>query len=81
MKRYSAAEKLRRAENLSKGKYDLEVLVSYDYKVEQFSEYHFRINNRLDVWPTSKKYYDQRTMRKGEYDGLEKFVRQFLPMG
>jgi hypothetical protein len=66
-------------QNLQQGKTDLETLVAYDYTVEQFSDYHFRINGRLDVWPSSRRYYDQKTQRKGEYNSLEFFVRGFLP--
>lgn len=67
-------------QNLEKGKEALEILVSWDYAVEQFSEYHFRINSRLDVWPTSKKWYDRKTGRKGEYEELESFVKRYLPI-
>jgi hypothetical protein len=66
-------------QNLQLGKTDLKTLVSYDYTVEQFSDYHFRINGPLDVWPSSRRYYDQKTQRKGEYNSLEFFVREFLP--
>jgi len=76
---YTKAEKAQRALNLSQGEFALERLVAFDYRVSQFSEYHFRVNERLDIWPTSKKYYDQKTMRKGEYDDLEDFVKEFLP--
>lgn len=80
MNRRSEAEKAKRAANLFEGKYQMEVLVAYDYRVVQLSEYHFRINNRLDVWPSSKKWWDNKTMRKGEYENLEKFVKKFLPL-
>lgn len=66
--------------NLTAGEVALENLVSWDYTVKQFSDIHFRINNRLDVWPTTKKYYDHKTFRKGYYEELESFVRKFLPI-
>lgn len=75
---YTKAEKEQRALNLFQGEQDLEVLVAFDYKVVQFSEYHFRVNDRLDLWPTSKKWWDSKTMRKGEYDDLVQFVKGFL---
>lgn len=79
-KKLSKAEKAQRALNLFQGEMELEELVAFDYRVVQYSEYHFRINNRLDVWPSSKKWYDQKTLRKGEYENLSKFVKEFIPL-
>lgn len=36
---------------------ELEILEAHDYKILHFSEYHFRINDKLDVWPTARKYF------------------------
>lgn len=72
-------KKLAKIANLSAGKDALEILVAYDYDVYQLTEYHFRVNRRLDIWPSSKKWYDLKTMMKGTYDDLEKFVKEFLP--
>lgn len=70
--------KLTKISNLSAGKEALEILVAYDFEVYQLSDYHFRINNRLDIWPSSKKWYDLKTGMKGEYGDLEKFTKSFL---
>lgn len=67
-------------QNLADGKAALERLVAWDYMVVQLSEYHFRINNRLDVWPSTRKWWDVKTQRKGEYDELESFVKKFIPI-
>lgn len=75
----SQAEKLIRRNNLIKGEEELEILVAWDYRVRHLDTYHFRINDRLDVWPSSKKWFDQRTRRSGTYDNLESFVEGFLP--
>lgn len=69
--------KLTKIANLNAGKEALEVLVAHDYEVYQLSEYHFRINRRLDIWPSSKKWYDLKTTAKGQYEDLEKFVKLF----
>lgn len=74
-------KKLAKIANLESGKSALEVLVAYEYAVYQLSEYHFRINRRLDIWPSSKKWYDLKTMMKGQYEDLEKFVKGYLPYG
>ncbi len=65
-------------ENWQKGTEALEILVAWDYKVQPFSDIHFRINDRLDVWPSTKKWYDLKTQRKGVYEELESFVKKFL---
>lgn len=58
-----------RRQNLSDGAKDLEILVALDYQVIPFSEYHFRINNEMDVWPSSKKY-----MRFGQVHTYENLI-------
>lgn len=66
--------------NWERGTEELDNLVSFDYEVKAFTDIHFRINRRLDVWPSTRSWYDIRTGRKGKYGagGLEKFVKDFL---
>lgn len=64
--------------NLSEGEKMLEILVAEDFQVVQFSEYHFRIEGRLDIWPSTRKWYDKKTMRKGSYGNLIPFIRKFF---
>ena len=66
-------------QNLEEGKDALERLVAWDYTVQQFSEIHFRVNGRLDVWPSTKKWWDSRRNVTGVYDELESFVKMYLP--
>lgn len=65
--------------NWEKGLEALDNLVAFDYTIKPFSDIHFRINGRLDVWPSTKSWYDLKTQRKGKYEELEKFVKEFLP--
>lgn len=51
-----------------------EILAAYDNVIIQLSEHHFRINDRLDVWPSTKKYYDLKSHIKGDYGDLVGFV-------
>jgi hypothetical protein len=67
-----------RRRNLAQGKEDLEQLVALDFDVVPFSPYHFRINGRLDVWPSSKKWFDKSTGRHNSYDSLIPFVQDFF---
>jgi hypothetical protein len=49
---------------------ELETLVAFDFDVKQFSPYHYRIEDRLDIWPSSKKWFDRITHAKGTYQSL-----------
>lgn len=71
--------KRRKQANLKAGEAELEELVAFDYQVVQLSPYHFRINGRLDVWPSSKRWWDCRTFGKGDYQDLVAFVKAHLP--
>ena len=74
----TATKKLTRKKNLEGGYEDLDILAAQDYDVHEFSQYHFRVNNRLDVWPSSKKYWDCQLGKKGTYENLVEFVNQFF---
>lgn len=57
----------------------LECLVAWDFKVQPFSAIHFRVNDRLDLWPSTRKWYDTKSHRKGSWEGdLEEFVKSYL---
>ncbi len=64
--------------NLREGSEELEILVAEDYQVVQFSPYHFRVNDKLDIWPSSRKWYDRRTKGRGQYKDLLMFVRSAI---
>lgn len=66
--------------NRQEGEEALEILVAWDYQVSQLSQYHFRINGRLDIWPSTRAWYYLPTHEKGRYEHgkLEQFVRGFL---
>jgi len=45
------------------------------YKIEQKTEYHFRINDHIDIWPARGKYHDLKTNERGVVEGsLLKFL-------
>ncbi len=67
--------KKNKQKNWEAGTAAMENLVAFDFDVKAFSDIHFRINRRLDVWPTTKRWYDIRTHRKGAYEELERFVK------
>lgn len=74
----SKIKRLEKVRNLEKAEEILAVLVAYDFEVKQFSKFHFRINHRLDIWPSSKKAYDIVLHRKFVYSDLEEFIKEVL---
>lgn len=39
------------------------------FEIEQITGFHFRVNNRLDYFPTNDKYHDLVTGKRGEIRG------------
>lgn len=51
------------------------------FKVRAMTEYHYRINERLDIYPTGTKWHDIETGKRGFYRGPQKlkaFVEKFF---
>ncbi len=61
---------------LRKGEESMEELVALDFSVFPLSEYHFRINYTLDVWPSTGKWHDRSSGKRGTYSNLLEFVKQ-----
>ena len=72
--------KAAKKENLIAGEAALQNLVAWGYAVHPFSDVHFRINRRLDVWPSTRRWYDTRSGGRGQYAELESFVKGLLPL-
>lgn len=74
--------KQQKKQNLRENEFDVSKLVAlYECEIKQMSEYHFRINDRVDFWPSSKKWWDKKTGRKGDYEDLVDFVKEYLHLG
>ncbi len=50
------------------------------YKVRKLTEYQYRINDRLDIYPTWAKWHDIKTGARGEFKGKRviEFVDEFF---
>lgn len=60
---------------------EFDILAAYDHEILQLSHYHFRINRRLDVWPSTQKAYDILSHEKFTYDDLVDFVMERFQTG
>ena len=50
-----------------------------DSSFQQFSTYHFRILDRLDVWPGSKKYWLIGTKSSNFYEHVDYLLKVLFP--
>lgn len=60
-------KKLRNRKAVLSGKESIMSLAQYGFKVEELSPYQFRVNDQLDLYPTSKKYHDVMRGTRGDY--------------
>jgi hypothetical protein len=58
----------------------IDALRESGFQVQQFTEYHYRINGRLDLWTTWGKWHDVKKNIRGRCQGtsLVAFVKQFF---
>jgi hypothetical protein len=56
----------------------LEVLIAYDYQVQRLTQYQYRINGILDIYPVNKRWHDLRSGDRGDYKELVSFVQSKL---
>lgn len=46
------------------------------YQVTKFTEYHWRVEDRIDIYPTKNKYFIPKTGERGTYGDLESFLEK-----
>jgi hypothetical protein len=63
--RYEQQE--RRAARLPIRVSEIEALQTEGFRVRKMTDYQFRINGRLDLYPIHRRYHDTRTNRRGNY--------------
>ena len=51
------------------------------FEVKELTEYHYRINGVLDLFPTSNKWHDLTTGKRGRARDLVDFARHRLTRG
>ena len=75
---YRAAQRARREKRLPIRTAEILALRSEGYRVEQKTEYHFRINDTIDLWPIHNRWHDLRTNRRGGARSLAEFIRRTI---
>lgn len=44
------------------------------YKVEYLTQYHWRINNEIDIFPTNRRFHNFKTQQRGDYKDMHGFL-------
>jgi hypothetical protein len=72
------AQKERRSKRLPMRSAEIMGLVEQGFKVEKKSDYHFRINDLLDLHPIHNRWHDLRKNRWGGAKNLADFAIHFF---
>jgi hypothetical protein len=57
------------ARRLGEGVSDIASLPDAGYTVRKLSDYQFRVNEQVDLFPTHRKYHVLKTGKRGSYGG------------
>ena len=75
---YHDEQRARRAKRLPIRSADILALERAGYAVEQKTQYHFRINGIIDLYPTHNRWYDLRTHTRGGAQDLAVWLMSYL---
>jgi hypothetical protein len=70
----------RKQERLSRRTDEIEALEQHGYTVRALTEYQFRINEQLDVYPTRKRFHHIKTQKRGSYTSLLDLVEKTVTL-
>lgn len=80
-KDHKEAQRERRAKRLPIRTNEILGLREKGFKVEQKSEYHFRINGVLDIWPTHNRWHYLKENSRGGYPHVNALIDRFTKKG
>lgn len=73
---WKSEQRARRVKRLPIRTEEILALKRQGYDVEQKTDYHFRINGILDVWPIHNRWHDLRTQERGGAKQLAVWVKE-----
>ena len=56
-------------------------IAALGYVIQRFSPYHYRIQNRVDFWPSSEKWYELRGKGGLGIESLLEHLARYHPVG
>ncbi len=72
---YKEDQKERRKNRLPIRQKEIEDLAHLGYTVSKKSEYHYRVNDQIDVWPIHNRYHILKTNKRGGYKSVTEFIK------
>ncbi len=74
----TAAKKFRNRKSLDNGTDSILEMQEHGYTVERLSPYQWRVNERLDLYPTNRKYHDIIKNERGYYTSTLDICKQVI---
>lgn len=71
-------KKLRNQWQREKATESILMLRDEGYKIARLTQFQWRVNDRLDLFPTNKKYHDTLTNERGDWQGAFDICRRIL---
>lgn len=70
-------QKARRAQRLPVRTKEIENLEKLGYKIQQFSDFQFRVNGVLDLYPTSNRFHFLPNNKRGGYSNTQEVCKKW----
>lgn len=77
---YKEDQRKRRADRLPVRTEQILSLRDMGYIVVQKTEYQYRINGTIDVYPIHNRYHNIKTNKRGGYKDVVEFIKKRLPL-
>lgn len=75
---YREAQKKRRAERLPIRTEEILNLKTQGYDVRKLSDYQYRINEQIDLYPIHRNYHHIKKNRRGAYTNALALIRKYI---
>lgn len=73
---YRSEQKERRAVRLPVRQQEIEALAKDGYTVEKKTEYQYRINGLIDLYPIHNRWHNIKTNKRGGAKNLAEYIKQ-----
>jgi len=75
---YREAQKERRAERLPVRTQEILDLEKQGYKVIKLTEYQYRVNDAIDLYPIHRNFHHLRTKKRGNYKTAIELMHKYI---
>jgi hypothetical protein len=77
-KQYREAQQQRRKERLPKRTQEILDLENNGYKVRKLSDYQYRVNEQIDLYPIHRNYHHIRLQKRGNYKNALELIQKYI---